>query len=285
MTSFVNIPIIQTLLISLSSTIILTVLIRLVGRDGSGIYMSNASIGIVFAWICAFILGSPEFPPDLSSNAIVSAVICLLLIGTILDLLHYKIGKLNKLVEVGLFLTVGIILTVWMRGGVDLWLTASILAWAIIILGLQRVANNETFGPKGAIMVMALAALGVGSISQIGNILVDRDLSFALCAIFSGFFLCNLSNSKSFLGYNCLLAGGGSLYILTLRLTEQSISLIPTIIVLGFIFFTDKAIQYSKQKSALSYRIPSSLMFTVLALVPVVLACTVALITKKFVNG
>lgn len=279
---FLETLIAQVIVLSFLGAFLLTGLICIIGRNKSGLFMANSSVGITFAWYCAFILGTPDFPPDYNNTAILSATTCLLAIGLALDFILIKRKKISLLITIVFILLSGVVVTVWMRSGIDLWSLPTLIGWSILAIRLHLISTKKEFGPSSITFLMLSASLGTGIIAWISNITIDRDLAFGLCAILIGFLACTwLKPSLSF-GYSILLAGGGSLYILTLRLVEQMPSLIPGFIILAFVFFTDLASQYVRQKMKLKLPIPDSIILFVLTLLPLSLATVITLIANEF---
>jgi len=272
--------IIQALALSFISTIILTGFLYLIDRKKSGFFMANASVGISFSWFCAFILGTPDFPPEFNSSGILSATVCLLAIGAILDFNFVKERKFPVPILV-IFIS-GIGIACWFRGGIDFWFLPILLGWCVIAGGLQRVATNKEFGASISIFLLIIASAGSGAIAWISGIAVDRDLSFGLFAILTGFYVCTWPKSRLNFGYGILLAGGGSLYMIAIRLIEQMPPLIPAFIILGFAFYTDYACQYVHKNIKLIWSIPTSIKLAVLTLFPLSLAIVVTLIAIEF---
>jgi hypothetical protein len=282
MPTFLNSLIAQGLVLSIFGTVALTGLIYFIGHNKSGVSIANASVGITFAWFCAFVLGTPDFPPEFNNTAILSATVCLLIIGAILDFSVIKRKKLSQLIIILIILVSGIIITIWMRSGIDVWFLPILLGWSITAISLHRISTNAIFSSGNCTFILIIASLGMGIIAWISNIVVDRDLAFGLCAISIGFFICNLIRPGLKFGYSILLAGGGSLHMLALRLVEQMPSLIPAFIILAFIFFADMATQYVQANLKLKLPIPTSINLFVLALFPLALAAVITVIANEF---
>jgi hypothetical protein len=278
MSSFFNIPFVQILLLPFFCTVVLISLLRLMGP---GIKTANAAVGTAFAWVCAFILGSPDFPPAFNSSAILSATVSLLAIGMILDLSLGDKMRHGRLIETITLILSCIGVTIWMRGGIDLGSIPIFLGCGAVLFSLQRVANHKEFGSGMSSLLLFLIAGGLGIIAWISNITADRDLAFGLSSISFGFFAWNYPKPKLLFGHGVLLAGGGGLYMIAVRLIEQSPSLIPTLIILGFIFFADNAVQHFPNNFKLSRSLPISIKFLSLALIPLMLAIIAAVISNE----
>ena len=216
MSIFLDTQIAQVLVISFFGTLALTGLVYLVGNKKSGFFMANASVGVSFAWFCAFILGTPDFPPEFNNTAILSVTTCLLVIGVTLDFSLIKRRKLPQPIIILIILTSGTIITVWMRSGIDVWSLPILLGWSTIAINLQRISANKIFGSSNSTFLLVTASLGTGIIAWVSDIVVDRDLAFGLCAISIGFFVCNYPKPRLYFGYSILLSGGGRLYMLAL---------------------------------------------------------------------
>jgi len=272
----------QFLFLSFLGTLALTVLIFFIGREGSGFFMASASVGISFTWFCGFILGTPDFPPEFNNTAILSATACLLLAGAILDFNLVQGRKFNQLILTLIILVSGITITIWMKGNVDIWSLPILLGWSIIALTIHRIGTAEISGTGDGALLLGIAAFGLGIIAWISNIAVDRDLAFGLCAILIGFFVCNLPRPRFYFGYSILLAGGGSLYMIAIRLVEQVPTLIPAFIILGFIFFTDNTSRYLQIRSRLISYVPSSIKLLILACFPLAVAALTTIVANKY---
>jgi hypothetical protein len=282
MSTFSDTQIAQVLVLSFFGTLALIGLVCFVGRKNSGSFMASASVGITYAWFCGFILGTPDFPPEFNNTAILSATACLLVIGAILDLSLIKKKKFPQPIVIMIIIISGIIITVWMRSGVDVWSLPILLGWSTVAISLHRISTNKIFGSGNSTFLLVTASLGTGIIAWISDIVVDRDLAFGLCAISIGFFVCNFPKPRLYFGYSILLAGGGSLYILVLRLVEQMPTLIPAFIILAFIFFVDISNQYAKKSLNIILPIPNSISIFILTLFPLSLATIIALIANEF---
>jgi hypothetical protein len=200
----------------------------------------------------------------------------------ILDFLLDNTVKFGRLIETMALLVCGVGILAWMRGGFDIWSVPLILGWGLVTFGLQRVGTDSEFGAGEGALMLALAAFGLGLIAWIGDINIDRDLAFGLCATALGFFVWNLPKPRLFFGRGILLAGGGGLYMVVLRLIEQAPPLIPSILLLGFIFFADSAVRYFPQKYPLVRILPTSIKIIILTAIPLVLAALAALIAIEF---
>ena len=282
MSIFLNTQLAQVLGLSFAGSLTLTGLVYLVGHRKSGFFMANASVGVTFAWFCAFILGTPDFPPEFNNTAILSATACLLVSGTLFDFILIKRRNFPQPIIIIIILISGTSITIWMRSGIDFWSLPILFGWSIVALGLQRVSANKDFGSGDSALLLAIASLGTAIIAWISDIVVDRDLAFGLCAISFGFFICNCPKPRLLFGYSILLAGGGSLYMLALRLVEQMPPLIPAFIILGFIFFVDVASQYVQKNLKLISPIPASIKLLALSLFPLALATVVTLVAIEF---
>ena len=282
MSLFFTTPIVQVLLIPFLGTIVLIGLIRLIDRKSFGISTANSTVGAGFAWVWALILGTPNFPPAFNSGAILSATVCLLGIGMALDLGLKDTTKFGRFIETTAFILSGIGIAAWMRGGIDFWAIPILLCWGVVVFGLQRVGTAREFGSGDGALLLALASIGLGLIAWISDIAIDRDLAFGLSATSLGFLLWNLPKPRLFFGRSILLAGGGGLYMIALRLIEQAPPLLPSLILVGFVFFADGAVRHFPQKFTMSGFLPPSMKLTILALIPLVLALLAAVIATEF---
>ena len=282
MPAFIDTLITQALVLSFLSTAALTGLIFITGRKQSGFFLANTSVGVSFIWFLAFILGTPDFPPEYNNTAILSASACIFAIGILIDFFLLKEKKMYRSIAIIIILLIGVSITVWMRSGFDLWSTPILLGWCAIAFGLTRISNDPNFGSGDSTLVLTIASFGTGIISWLSDIAVDRDLAFGLCAISFGFFIFNYPKPRLYFGFSILFAGGGGLYMLAIRLVEQMPPLIPAFIILGFIFFVDIASTYVQRNLLLLPMIPSSVKIVVLSLFPLALATVITLVAIEF---
>ena len=286
MVEFLNNPTVQILFLPFFGSALLTGLILLLGRrksgDGSGIGLANASVGAGFAWVAALILGTPTLPPAFNSSAILSATVALLAVGIILDLYLNQTTKFGRLIETVAIILCSIGIAAWMGGVIDFWSMPILIACGAVFFCLQRIGSNDAFGSGDATLILATAAFGLGLISWISGIAIDRDLAFGLATTSLGFYVWNLPRPRLYFGRSILLAGGGGLCMIALRLIEQAPPLIPAIILLGFIFFVDTASQYVPNRFKIIRLLPSSLILFILAVIPISLAAMAAVIAIEF---
>ena len=282
MVDLLNNPIILLFVLPFFGTILMTGLIWLLGRNDSGIALANASVGAAFAWISALVLGTPAFPPAFNSSAILSATVALLIIGILLDLFLTAETKFGRSIETSAFILSAIGAVTWMQGGIDIWSIPILIGWGLTIFNLQRVGTRTapSRGNSGnwATLLIVLASLGLGIIAWISDIVVDRDLAFGLAASALGFYVWNWPRPRLFFGRSILLAGGGGMLMIALRLLEQAPPLAPAIILLGFIFFIDSALRNLPARFATILKISPSLTIIVLAAIPILLAAVAAVI-------
>jgi hypothetical protein len=284
MYSFFNIPILNILFPPFFGTIVLTGLIYLIGRQGSGKFLANASVGISFAWFCSFIIGTPDFPPEFNNSGIISAAICLLTIGTILDFYLYKNIKLQRPTKYIPLVISGIVITIWMRNSVDFWSILHVLGWITIMFSLQHVSEKKYFGSRVSTLLLALTSFGLGLIAWISDIAIEPILTFGLSAIFFGFLICNYIMPKLCFGSSILFAGAGSLYMLAMRVAEQALALVPAIILLGFILFIANTAEQSLTNLKIIRLLPNSIKIIILAIFPLMLSVLATIIATEFTD-
>ena len=279
MTDILNNSFILLFVLPFFGTILLTRLIWRLGRKDSGIALANASVGAGFAWVTALVLGTPAFPPAFNSSAILSATVALLIIGIILDLYLTAETKFGRLIETGAIILSAVGAVAWMQGGIDVWSIPILIGWGLTIFNLQRMGSRATpaggstrgYGSNWASLLLVLASVGLGFIAWISDIVVDRDLAFGLAACSLGFYVWNWPRPRLFFGRSILLAGGGSMLMIALRLLEQAPPLAPAIILLGFIFFIDSAMRNLPPRFDTIFKFSPSLTIIVLAAIPLLL--------------
>jgi len=279
---FLDTLITQALVLSFFGTAALTGLIFIIGRKKSGLFLASSSVGVGFIWFSAFILGTPDFPPEYNSTAILSASASLLVIGILIDYLLVERKKIYRPLVILINLLIGVSITVWMRSGFDLWSIPILLGWCVIAFGLQRISTDQQFGSGESTLILIIASFGTGIIAWLSDIVVDRDLAYGLCAISCGFFIFNYPKSRLYFGYSILLTGGGSLYMIAIRLVEQMPPLIPSFIILGFIFFVDVAGKYVQKNLPQLSLITVSAKLISLSLFPLALATVITLVAIEF---
>jgi hypothetical protein len=282
MFSFFSMSTLYILIPPFFGTVILTGLIYITERKGSGGILANASVGISFAWFCAFIIGTPDFPPQFNSSGILSAIVSLIIIGAILDFCLHKNIKFQRFAKVITLVVSGFGATIWMRNGIDLWLIPYVTCWCVVMFSVQHMSETKHIGPIISIVQLILTTFGLGLIAWISDIEIDHILAFGLSSTLLGFLVCNFTTAKFFFGSSILFAGGGSLCMLAMRLLDQAPALAPAIILLGFILFTASAASQIHLKSIMVFLIPNSIKIAVFAVIPLMLSIIAAIIATEF---
>ncbi len=282
MADFLNSSTFLLLVLPLLGTAILTGLIWFLDRNNAGMALANASVGAGFAWVAALVLGTPNFPPAFNSSAILSATVALLIIGILLDLFLTAETKFGRLIETGAIIVSTIGAVAWMQSGIDIWSIPILIGWGLIIFNLQRIGTRTSpskgYGSSWASLFLLLGSVGLGCIAWLSDIVVDRDLAFGLAACLLGFYVWNWPRPRLFFGRSILLAGGGAMLMIALRLLEQAPPLAPAIILLGFIFFIDSALSNLPARFSTTLNFSPTLVIIVLAAIPILLAVIAAVI-------
>lgn len=286
MTEFLKEPWIGLIAAPILGVAILAGLIKLSARGGTGFdpkrTLPGAAVGVVFAWISALVLGSPEFPPIAGSESIVTLTAALLLVGLLIDY-FLPIQNLNfRLWETIIVIVTGIAFIAWLRAGLDLWTVILLLSWGLVAFRLLKVGAQNSIGTASASAMMIMAALGMAGVSYIAGLPADRDIAIGLAAALFGFFTWNWPRSKFVFGFSLLLAGGGAIIILAVRLLEQSTAFIPALILIGFVFFADSAIQRISLLSNIRRPEAIPLLIALISVLPLLLAVLVAFIGVEY---
>lgn len=284
MTQFLADPLIRLVVAPLLFSAVLTGAIRFAGRVGAGRRAAGASVAIAFVWLCALLLGLPEFPPAADGSAIVYAVAAGLLIGAAFDLADGH----TPTVDVAAW-AIGIGFPVaaswWLAGAPPLVdtgaapltnATLTAVAWLIAELRLRRLAEDSRIGT----VMLAMAALGLGSVAWIAGAEVERGLGIGLAAAFAGFLVWNWPRARFAFGYALMLGGGAALFATAQRLATGPGTLAPALILLMFVFFADSVSWRFRRGSDAAWRVLHPLVIAGLALLPVILAAAAALIGK-----
>ncbi len=268
---------------------VLVGLLKLTAKGGTGFNpqrsLPGASVGVAFAWVSALVLGSPEFPPIPGSGAIVSTTATLLLLGVLLDY-FLPIQNLNfRLWETVIVIVSGITLIAWLRAGLDLWAVFLLLIWGILVFRLLKVGAQIRIGMASATAMMIMAACGLAAVSAIAGLPADAEIAIGLAAANLGLFVWNWPKQRFVFGFCLLLAGGGALLILAVRLLEESATFAPSLVLVGFVLFADTALERIPLPSILRKQIAIPLMIAVISLLPLALAAAAALISVDFLGS
>ena len=282
MTGILSAPIPHLLLFCLAASIVIMGIIAFIGRDGSGFFLANSAPCIAFIWFSSFVLGTPDFPPRLDSSGILSAITALLMIGTTLDFYLVRGKLLIGTISFLIIFICGMAITIWMQGKIDIWSLPITIGWCIMMITVQRIGCKENSGSAEGTLLLVMGALGVSVTAWISNITIERDLSLALCTLLSIFFLCNLTKTRFYFGYSILLASGGSIYMLVIRLSQQDPFLIPAFIILSFIFFSDNANRHMQIRFKYLSYIPNSIKILILSSFPLALAAVTTIVANTF---
>ncbi len=268
---------------------VLTGLIKLTAKGGTGFDPSRslpgASVGIAFAWVCAVVLGTPVFPPVPGSGSIISITAAMLVLGVCLDF-FLPIQNLNfRLWETIIVIIAGTALIAWLRAGLDLWAVFLLLGWGILAFRLLKVGARNRIGMSSATAMMVMAAIGIAGVSAIAGLPADNDIALGLAASVLGFFVWNWPRSRFIFGFSLLLAGGGALLIMAVRMLEQSAAFSPSLILVGFVFFADTAVDRIPLPAILKRQAAIPLTIAVFSILPISLAAVAALISVEYLGG
>lgn len=277
-------PLIRLVVAPLLFSAALAGLIRLAGRVGAGRRAAGASVAIAFVWLCALLLGLPEFPPTADGASIVYTVAAGLLIGAAFDLTDGQ----PAMVDIAAW-AVGIALPIvaswWLAGAPPLVdtgtapltsATLTAVAWLIAELRLRRLAEDSRIGT----VMLAMAALGLGVVAWVAGAEIERGLGIGLASAFAGFLVWNWPRARFAFGYALMFGGGAALFATAQRLAAGPGTLAPALILLMFVFFADSVSWRLRRGSDTAWRLLYPLVIAGLALLPVLLAAAAALIGR-----
>ncbi|MAF50172.1 MAG: hypothetical protein QGH73_09110 [Rhodospirillales bacterium] len=274
-------PLIRTLAAPFAVALLFGVIIRLAGRGGSGRRIAAAGAGIAFAWSAAFALGAPPLPPEMGFDSVVTLAVAALVLGLGLDFYfnpERDRGDWAAFLELGLIILYGIGAPAWLRGGIDAWAAVILLAWGFTAFRMRALAHD---GVTPSVMLMMTAA-GLGVIAWAAKLPVDQELGFGLAAAAAGFLVLSLADRSLAFGATALLGFAGGILTIGVRIAEEAAALIPAVLILGFIFFTDSLIRRPALAKYAGNRLARSGLMIAAALAPIALAAAAALIGARF---
>ncbi len=252
----------------------LAAILRAVGRAEHGPSLAGASIAIAFAWSAAAELGAPLFPPAASDNALFYLMGAALILAVPFDLFAAPESAPTRYAEAAVAILFGLGATIWMRGGADLWTGLVLICWAIAVVRLHRLAA----APPMATAALALTALGLAASAWAADLSLERNLAFALASAAGGFFILSLLDPGLVFGAAAVLGGAGALLVLALRLVTLTEALIPSVLIVGFIYFADTPLAHVLTERPALKRWLMPLLLAALALLPIGLAALAAYI-------
>lgn len=188
MTSLLDNPAIQSAVLPLLLSLVLTGLLRLVLGARFGVRLACASVALSFL-ACQALIQAPVFPPRSSAQKLPYLVVAATLQGLLIDSLDLKARVQQIAMAVLALATIG-----WLLGGrfdrIDVagWILLPML-FAAAMLAQQR-CNARRDSLDGGILLL-LAGAGIGAIALIGASASMGQVAFALMAAIGGFLLWN----------------------------------------------------------------------------------------------
>ena len=261
-------------------TIILAGIIALAGRGASRKVLISASTGIGTAWVCAFVLGNPNFQITFDSNSIPHIILVGLLLGALIDHLFPRLGNKYEIICWSLDLIFAAAVITWIRGDVDLVSILIFLIWGCVQFNARRQAKDARMP---AIMVV-VAAIGLSITAWIGDILADRNLAFGVSSTGLGFFVWLWFKRDIPLGFSFFWSSFTALLLIALRVIEANPLMAVPILVLGFVFFTDSILSQKKRWPTFFKQFAAPIVVCALSILPIVLASASALVATTLIN-
>ena len=277
MPAVLNDPIVRYFAIPFVATLILAGLIRWVGAGNRGEQTTGAALGIVFAWTSAYELGAILFPPSGDDNNMFYMIAAGLLIGVPIDFLRTKIERNMPRLDLGIAIFFGLGAVYSLRIAFDIWTLVLLGAWVTVVARLYVVAKDAS--PVASAM-LALAAAGLGAAAWAAGL--ETTLAFQLAAAAAGYFVLNWINPTMRFGMTLMLTGAGALLVTGVRLAMSTHAMVPALLILGFIFFSDAPVRklLADRKGRRRWLIP--VLAAVASLLPSVLAALAAHVGVNF---
>ncbi len=173
----------------------------------------------------------------------------------------------------------GLVTVVWLRGTIDAWTGVILIAWGIVVLRIHFVAASDA--PTAAAL-LALAAVGIGVAAWASGLDGERNLAFALASAATGYFLLNWLDPTMRFGATLVLGALGALLVLTIRLLESTQAILPALMILGFVFFSDAPARRFLGHSINRWRWAIPLFAALASMLPIGLAALAAYIGVNF---
>lgn len=269
-------PFIRLFVLPFAFTVILVGLIRFVGREGSS-RAAGGTVALAFVWLCGLILGIPDFPPPASSAALAYIVTVGVVVGAAFDLMD------GKSVAVGWVagLVFALISSWWMGGAPPFFNTdkgnivvvlALAATWLIVQLRLRRLSQDARL--PTAMLIMA--AFGLGIVAWIAGAAEELGLAFGLTSALVGFFVWNWPRPHFPLGNGMVISAGAAIMTLAFRLVEGAPTMLPALIILGFVFFADTVSWRARWGPKALWGAVHPFMLAALCLLPLGLAAAAA---------
>lgn len=219
-------PFNRAFIVPFFGSLVLTLLIRFLGRAEMGRHYGAAAVGAIFIWVCGMVLGIPEFPPRADSSAIAYIVLLGWLIGLGLDTFDHTSHRSAAFELIALVLF-GAAVIWWLNGapsqfaGFGMGLAGGAIAlvfWLMTVVRIRWVAQD----PRIATIMMIMIAAGLGLIGMLAVLPSDRDLAFGLAAALAGYLTVNLPTGRVPFSSAVLLASGVAVLVIGTRLSQTN---------------------------------------------------------------
>jgi hypothetical protein len=272
-------PVVRLIALPAVASLIFAALVRWIGSDSAGARIAGAVPAVVFAWIAAFELGVPLYPPIADDNGLFYMIAAALVLGIAVDLWRAEDGGPVRPMEAALALAFGLGAVGWLRGAIDAWTAILVAGWMIVVLRIRFAANNDT---PTAVAFLPLAGAGLAVLAWSAGLEGERDLALAFASASAGYFLFNWIVPSLPFGATLLVSGAGTLFILAVRLFETTQALAPALLILGFVFFADDPFRriLGRRLLRLAWAMPLFAAFA--SLLPLGLAALAAYIGVNF---
>jgi hypothetical protein len=272
-------PVVRLIVAPLIAVLVLGGLIRWVGTGERGEQISGAAVPVVFAWVAAFELGAPLYPPSADDNSIMYLLAAGVLIGLPFELLLAQETPQARHAEAGVALLYGLAAVGWIRGVIDISTASVVIAWGIVVIRMHLVAAADA---ATASSLLAVAAGGLGAAAWASGLEGERDLAIALASAASGYFVLHWLNPAMRFGAILVLGGLGALLILTVRLLAATQAIAPALLILGFIFFADAPARRLLGRRIVRLRWAMPIFAALASLLPIGLAALAAYIGVNY---
>lgn len=271
MPAIFNDPLVRHLAIPFAASLLLAALIRWVGANGRGEQVCGASIGIVFAWAAAYELGPALIPPSADDNNMFYMIAAGLLIGVPFDFLRRGDGPAVRYSELAIVLLFGVAASIWGHGRLDKWTFLILAAWTVIVLRIRFVAAKDT---SVASAMLTSCAAGLSAAAWSAGL--ETHLAFQFTAASAAYFVLNWLDRELRFGLTLILTGAGALMLIGLRLSTTTYTVVPSLLILGFVFFADAPVRrmLGNRKLPLHWIMP--ILTAIASLLPIALAALAA---------
>jgi hypothetical protein len=279
MPAWMNDPWVQAAALPAAIALALTLIIRIFGGSGRGALLASAAVGIAFLGAYSITVGVPPLPPVNGIQKLGYLAAAGLVLGLFLDL--FKAPRPTFWVVMALWPA---LVVVWLAeprlaGMSVLWLIATAVLWFGGFMTFARLEGARDDGINAPVM-LAVAAIGVAGLALIGNAPDLSRLGLMLAAAIGGFLICNWPIPRYPFG-NALLFGASTTLLALAAQTALYTGVAPvSLIILLPVFFTDGPMSRAGLGNGFIARALAPLFLATAALVPVLVALGVAMLTS-----